>query len=115
VSGLPPSEVRAESALKGLSCRALVDEIVYIVVDILAVSTTIRVTEHTRDRLAALARSTGRPMTDVVDDAVDALERRVFFDRLSTRFSELRADSSAWAEVEAERAIEAGAAGDRSA
>ncbi len=69
-------------------------------------STTIRVSEETRDRLSALARSTGSPMTKVVDDAVDALERRVFFDRLNARYAELNADPAALAEIEAERSLE---------
>lgn len=53
-------------------------------------------------------------MTQLVDDAVDALERRVFFDQLSTRYEVLRADSAAWSEIESERAFESGALGDRS-
>lgn len=53
-------------------------------------------------------------MTKVVDDAVDALERRVFFDRYNQRYGELRDDSDQWAEIEAERGIEEGAAGDTS-
>lgn len=77
-------------------------------------STTIRVSEETRDRFAELARATGRPMTQLVDEAVDALERRIFFDRLSTRYEELRADREAWDEIVAERRAESGALADRS-
>ncbi len=77
-------------------------------------STTIRVGEHTRDRLAKLAASTGRPMTELVDDAVDALERRLFFDQLSARYAELRRDADAWAAIEAERHVENAALSDRS-
>lgn len=54
-------------------------------------------------------------MTQLLDEAVDALERRVFFDELSARYEELRADAHAWAEVEAERTVESHALGDRSA
>jgi predicted transcriptional regulator len=75
-------------------------------------STTIRVSEQTRDRFAKLADETGRPMTQLLDEAADALERRVFFDRFSARYQQLRADSVAWGEIEAERAIEGGAVGD---
>lgn len=77
-------------------------------------STTIRVPNRTRDRLAALAATTGRPMTAVVDDALDALERRVFFESVNARYAELRADESGWSEIEAERAAEEGAVQDRS-
>lgn len=75
-------------------------------------STTIRVSEHTRDRFAGLARRTGRPMSELVEDAADALERRLFFDALTRRYAELSSDPAAWAEVEAERRAEEGAIAD---
>jgi predicted transcriptional regulator len=75
-------------------------------------STTIRVSEETRDRLASLATATGRPMTRVLDDAVEALERKLFFDQLNARFRELRHDSAAWSEIEQERRVEEGELGD---
>ncbi len=77
-------------------------------------STTIRVGRQTHERLAALAATTGKSMTAVVEDALDALERRVFFESLNERYAELREDADEWAAIEAERAIEAGAARDRS-
>lgn len=76
-------------------------------------STTIRVSERTRDRFAKLAKETGRPMTDLLDDAVDALERRLFFDQLTTRYAELRTEPDAWTEIEAERNEESVALRDR--
>jgi predicted transcriptional regulator len=78
------------------------------------VSTTIRVSGPTRDRFARLAQATGRPMSQLVDEAADALERRVFFDQLSTRYEALRADPGAWGEIEAERTAESGALRDQS-
>ena len=77
-------------------------------------STTIRVSNETRDRFAKLADATGRPMTQLLDEAADALERRVFFNQFSARYEELRADSNAWAEVEAERAAESSTVADHS-
>jgi predicted transcriptional regulator len=77
-------------------------------------STTIRVSERTRDRFARLAETTGRPMTQLVDDAADALERRVFFDQLSARYEALHADATAWSEIENERSAESGSLHDRS-
>lgn len=53
-------------------------------------------------------------MTRLLDDAADALERRLFFDEFSAGYEALRADPVAWAEVEAERAVEGGAVGDGS-
>jgi hypothetical protein len=53
-------------------------------------------------------------MSQLLDDAADALERRVFFDQLSSRYEALRADANAWNEVEAERTIESGVLRDSS-
>jgi predicted transcriptional regulator len=78
------------------------------------VSTTIRVSERTRDRFAQLADATGRPMTQLLDEAADALERRLFFDQLRARYGELRADGRTWGEIRTERGSPAGR-GDRPA
>jgi hypothetical protein len=53
-------------------------------------------------------------MSQLVDEAADALERRVFFDQLSVRYQALRTDPDAWSEIEAERSVESGALPDRS-
>jgi len=78
-------------------------------------STTIRVSEETRSRFAELAKATGRPMTELLDEAADALERRVFFDRFAAGYADLRHDADAWKEIEAERAEESSSLSDRSA
>ncbi|MFZ2056778.1 MAG: hypothetical protein WAV54_05170 [Acidimicrobiales bacterium] len=78
-------------------------------------STTIRVSETTHGRFAKLADATGRPMTQLLDEAADALERRLFYEQLSSRYAELRNDPVAWAEIEAERSNESAALRDRSA
>ena len=54
-------------------------------------------------------------MTELLDEAADALERRVFFDRFAARYAELRHDANACEEIEAERAEEASALSDHSA
>jgi predicted transcriptional regulator len=77
-------------------------------------STTIRVSEHTRDRFARLADATGRSMSQLVDEAADALERRVFFDQLSARYEALHSDPEAWGEIAAERDVESASVRDRS-
>ena len=77
-----------------------------------SVSTTIRVTDQARQRIARLAEQDDRSMTAIVDDALDALERRKFFERFNGRYAELAEDSDAWSEVLDERSIEAGALGD---
>ena len=74
-----------------------------------------RVSDETRQRFARLADTTGRPMTELLDEAVDALERRLFFDLLSARYAELRRDTGTWTEIETERDTESQVLGDRSA
>ena len=71
--------------------------------------------ETTRERFAKLADATGRSMTQLLDDAADALERRLFYEELSRRYAELRNDPVAWADIEAERSTESAALRDRSA
>lgn len=72
---------------------------------------TIRVSERTRDLLAKLATESGRSMTELLEEAAEVLERRVFFDQFAARYQQLRSDPAAWGEIEAERAIEGGAVG----
>lgn len=69
-------------------------------------STTIRVSEATRDRLTAIAAAEHRPMTTIVDDAVDALERRRFFRAFNDQYRRLRDDAEEWTSVEEERQTE---------
>jgi|HubBroStandDraft_3_1064219.scaffolds.fasta_scaffold231052_2 predicted transcriptional regulator len=77
-------------------------------------STTIRVSEATRSRFAALARQTGRPMTQLLDEAADALERDLFFHGLERRYEQLHRDEEAWGEIEDERRVEASSLRDQS-
>lgn len=77
-------------------------------------STTIRVSDSTRDRFARLSASTGRPMTVLLDEAADALERRLFFDRFSERYADLRSDAVAWEAIGQERDQESMALSDGS-
>jgi predicted DNA-binding protein len=77
-------------------------------------STTIRVSEATRDRFAALAKSTGKPMTDLLDQAVTTLERELFFNSIGERYESLRGDDRAWSEINVERSLEANALHDSS-
>ncbi len=70
-------------------------------------STTIRVSTATRDRIASLAEVSGQPMNAVVVEALDALERRRFFGEFNARYGELRVNGEDWSDVEVERATEA--------
>jgi len=53
-------------------------------------------------------------MTRVLDEAVEALARRVFFDRLNQRYGELLQDVRERSEMDAERRVEDGALRDAS-
>ena len=59
---------------------------------------------ETADRiLKQLVEQTGQPMVEVLDKALDAYRRKVFFEQLNAGYAALRADPVAWAEVEEER------------
>jgi hypothetical protein len=64
---------------------------------------TVRITEATHRLLQELAKQSGQTMMDIVDKALDAYRRQVFFEKLNAGYAELRADPNAWAEVERER------------
>jgi predicted transcriptional regulator len=46
-------------------------------------STTVRVSEETRRRAAALAKATGRQLQQVIEEAVTAYERELFWQQLA--------------------------------
>ncbi len=78
-------------------------------------ATTIRVSTETRDRFADMAARTGRPMTQLLGEAADALERRLFFAEFNLGYERLRGDPDQWEAIERERNEESGALLDRSA
>lgn len=51
-------------------------------------------------------------MASIVEEAIDALERRRFFASFNDGYEKLREDSGAWREVEAERRLESAALAD---
>ena len=61
---------------------------------------TVNLSEASHQLLKAVAEHTGRTMTDVLDKALDAYRRTVFFEQLNAAYAELRADSQEWAERE---------------
>jgi len=78
-------------------------------------SSTIMVSQRTHEQLVPLSQTTGRPISQLVEEAVDALERKEFFNHLTARYDELRANPSMWQEIEAERAAESQTLGNHSA
>ncbi|HJT75617.1 MAG TPA: hypothetical protein VJ739_00280 [Gemmataceae bacterium] len=66
---------------------------------------TIAISEKSLRVLKELAEQTGQTTGEVLDKALDAYRRKVFFERLNAGYAELRADPEAWAEHLAERKL----------
>ncbi|MGH3939609.1 MAG: hypothetical protein ACRDTG_13460 [Pseudonocardiaceae bacterium] len=66
-------------------------------------STTIRVSEATRRRAADLAAQTGRQMQAIVEEALIAYERSLFWDSFEDGYRRLAEDPQAWQTLQAER------------
>lgn len=66
---------------------------------------TILISESSRRLLLELAEQTGQSMTDVLDKALDAYRRKLFFEQLNAGYAALRADPQAWAEELEERKL----------
>jgi Ribbon-helix-helix protein, copG family len=59
-------------------------------------TTTIRVSEKTHTTLQALARAAGKPMAEIVEQAIEAYRRQRFVEAINAGYAELRADPDAW-------------------
>lgn len=68
-------------------------------------ASTIHISATAHQLLQELAERTGQTTTDVLDKALDAYRRKLFFEKLNDGYAELRADAAAWAAVEAERKL----------
>lgn len=66
---------------------------------------TVRISDESHQKLKELAARTGDTMMDVLDKALEAYRRKLFFEQMNAGYSELRADSEAWAEHLAERKL----------
>jgi len=66
---------------------------------------TVRITEASHQILKKLADETGQTMMEVLNKALDAYRRKLFFDQMNTGYAELQADPEAWAEHLAERKL----------
>src|SRR5437588_6903232 len=64
---------------------------------------TVRISEASHQVLKELAEQTRQTTMDVLDKALDAYRRKLFFEKLNAGYAELRADPQAWAEHQAER------------
>jgi hypothetical protein len=64
----------------------------------------IRVEHATHKKLRALASRTGDTMPQLVAVAVEELERKLFWEQVTSEFASLRDDSKAWKHELGERA-----------
>lgn len=68
-------------------------------------TSTIRVPARTYDRLKGLARAAGKPMSAVLEEAVERYEADRFFRDADAAYQRLRADSEAWNQELEERSL----------
>jgi hypothetical protein len=64
---------------------------------------TVRISEGSHQSLKELAQRTGQTMIEVLDQALEAYGRKLFFEQMNAGYAEMRADRSAWAEHLGER------------
>ena len=65
-------------------------------------STTLRVSAELHGRIASLAKTRGKRLQDIIDEAITIMERARFWDDVDAYYEQLRADPEAWAEEMAE-------------
>ncbi len=66
-------------------------------------TTTIRVSGATREALRMLAREAGKPMQDVLAEAVELYRRQRIIEQANAAYAALRSDPHAWQEELEER------------
>ncbi len=64
---------------------------------------TTRISEEGLKLLRDLAREMNQPQPAVIDEALEALRRKHYFERLNRQYGALRADDEAWREELEER------------
>lgn len=75
-------------------------------------TTTVRVSDETHERLVALARASGQHIQAVVEGAVAAYEADAFWSAFDAGYSRLAADKDQWAQMKSEQEGEAHALAD---
>ena len=66
---------------------------------------SIQISEQSHRILRELAEQTGQAVEAVLEKALDAYRRKLFFAQLNAGYAALRADPDAWAELESERKL----------
>lgn len=66
---------------------------------------TITISDHSQGILDELTVRTGQTAEVVIDRALDALQRNLFFETLDAGYANLQQDTAAWAELQEERQL----------
>lgn len=61
-------------------------------------TTTVRISSAARKSLQQLSKATGRSLTALLDEAIEELRRKSYFDEANRAFAALKANPKAWAE-----------------
>lgn len=69
-----------------------------------SLTTTIRVSRRTRDRLQRLAEQYGSSMQAVLEEAVELYQGQRLLEATNAAYAALRADPAAWQELQEDRA-----------
>ncbi len=68
-------------------------------------TTTIRVSKHTRDLLHILARKAGVPMQQILEHALEQYRRQQILHATNVAYGAIKSDQTAWSEIEREQAV----------
>ena len=66
-------------------------------------TSTVRISEQSVEILRVLSKKDKTSMQSVLDKALDAYQRKLFFEEMNAAYAALRADPVAWAEELTER------------
>ena len=66
-------------------------------------TTTIRVSTHTRDLLHQLAQRSGTSMQSILEQALEQYRRQQLIEATNAAYAALHTDAEAWADLERER------------
>jgi len=64
---------------------------------------TVRLSEASHRLLREMADQSGETMLEILDKALDAYRRKMFFENLNSGYAALKADPQAWAAMQDER------------
>lgn len=70
-----------------------------------SIMSQVRVSPYTHQLLKSLATSEGKPMQEILDQAVEAYRRRAFLEGLSEDYRLLQSDNTRWKDHEEDMAL----------